>query len=111
MSKRLHIDRFVSQIATSCKVAGEGALMPSAVSLVHDLLTYIEHVEKLKTKPAFTVPTEYFIAYQHELKGLPELQFNLQNENEDIWLRVPRLQEVAAPGLDDRLAAWVVLSK
>lgn len=85
--------------------------MPPAASLVHDLLTYIEHVEKLKTKPAFTVPTEYFSAYQHELKGLPELQFNLQSEGEDIWLRVPRLQEVAAPGLDDRLAAWFIVPK
>ena len=85
--------------------------MPPAASLVHDLLTYIEHVEKLKTKPAFTVPTEHFVAYQHDLKSLPELQFNLQSEGEDIWLRVPRLQEVAPPGLDERLSAWVALPK
>src|ERR1700693_2675863 len=85
--------------------------MPAAASLVHDLLTYIEHVEKLKTKPAFTVPTEHFVAYQHDLKGLPELQFNLQSEGDDIWLRVPRLQEVAPPALDERLAAWVTLPK
>src|SRR5580693_5857935 len=86
-------------------------LMPPAASLVHDLLTYIEHVEKLKTKPAFTVPTEHFVAYQHDLKSLPELQFNLQSEGEDIWLRVPRLQEVAPPGLDELLSAWVALPK
>ena len=61
-------------------------------SLILDLLTYIEQVEKLKTKPAFSVPTEYFVAHQHDLKGLPELQFNLQSAGEDIWLRVPRLQ-------------------
>ena len=85
--------------------------MPSAASLVQDLLTYIEHVEKLKTKPAFTVPTEYFAAYQHDLKGLPELQFNLQSEGEDIWLRLPRLQEVPPPALDERLSAWVTLPK
>src|SRR5277367_463339 len=85
--------------------------MTEGAPLVLDLLTYIEQVEKLKTKPAFTVPTEYFSAYQHDLKGLPELQFNLQSEGEDIWLRVPRLQEVAAPGLDDRLAAWVIVLK
>jgi hypothetical protein len=56
---------------------------------VLDLLSYIEQVEKLKTKPAFSVPSEFFVAYQHELKGLPELHFNLQVEGDDVWLRIP----------------------
>ena len=85
--------------------------MTDGASLVLDLLTYIEQVEKLKTKPAFSVPTEYFVAYQHDLKGLPELQFNLQRAGEDIWLRVPRLQEVPPPPLDGRLSVWGTLSK
>lgn len=71
--------------------------MNDAAPLILDLLTYIEQVEKLKTKPAFSVPAEYFVAYQHELKGLPELQFNLQTEGDDVWLRVPRLHEIPAP--------------
>jgi hypothetical protein len=60
------------------------ALAPGA-SLVLDLLNYIEQVEKLKSKPTFSVPTEFFVAYQHELKGLPELQFNLQVDGDDVW--------------------------
>ena len=76
-----------------------------------DLLNYIEQVEKLKTKPAFSVPTEFFVAYQHELKGLPELQFNLQVEGDDVWLRLPRLQEIAAPEPDEVLRPWVTLPK
>ena len=72
-------------------------LAPGAPQVL-DLLNYIEQVEKLKTKPAFSVPTEFFVAYQHELKGLPELQFNLQVEGDDVWLRVPRLQEIARAG-------------
>ena len=76
-----------------------------------DLLNYIEQVEKLKTKPAFSVPTEFFAAYQHELKGLPELQFNLQVEGDDVWLRLPRLQEIAAPEPDEVLRPWVTLPK
>ena len=76
-----------------------------------DLLNYIEQVEKLKTKPAFSVPTEFFVAYQHELKGLPELQFNLQVEGDDVWLRLPRLQEIAAPEPDEDLRPWVTLPK
>src|SRR5262245_20034495 len=87
------------------------AVMAEGAALVLDLLTYIEQVEKLKTKPAFTVPTEYFAAYQHELKGLPELKFNLQAQGEDIWLRVPRLQEIPPPALDERLSLWVTLPK
>jgi very-short-patch-repair endonuclease len=80
-------------------------------ALVLDLLTYIEQVEKLKSKPAFNVPTDYFVAYQHELKGLPGLQFNLQAEGDDVWLRIPRLQEVVAPDVDNELRPWVVLPK
>ena len=85
-------------------------LAPGA-SQVLDLLNYIEQVEKLKTKPAFAVPTEFFVAYQHELKGMPELQFNLQVEGDDVWLRLPRLQEIAAPEPDDVLRPWVTLPK
>ncbi len=78
---------------------------------VIDLLNYIEQVEMLKSKPAFSVPTDYFVAYQHELSGLPELQYNLQVEGDDVWLRVPRLQEIAPPELDDALKPWVTLPK
>ena len=78
---------------------------------VLDLLNYIEQVEKLKTKPAFSVPSEFLVAYQHELKGLPELQFNLQVEGDDVWLRIPRLQEIATPEPDEVLRPWVALPK
>jgi len=50
--------------------------MNDVAPLVLDLLNYIEQVEKLKAKPAFSVPTEYFSALQEDLKGLPEVQFN-----------------------------------
>ncbi|KQW43297.1 MULTISPECIES: AAA domain-containing protein [unclassified Roseateles] len=78
---------------------------------VRELLEYIEQVEKLKTKPAFSVPTEFFAAHQHELQGLPELQFNLQSDGDDVWLRVPRLQEIGPPDLDEKTAPWVTLPK
>lgn len=85
--------------------------MSEASELVLDLLNYIEQVEKLKHKPAFTVPTDYFIAHQHELRGLPELQFNLQVDNDDVWLRLPRLQEIAPPEPAEELKPWVGVSK
>ncbi len=85
--------------------------MNEATHRVIDLLNYIEQVEKLKSKPAFSVPPDYFVAYQHELRGLPELQYNLQVDGDDVWLRVPRLQEIAPPELDDVLKPWVTLPK
>ncbi|MFN9503525.1 MAG: AAA domain-containing protein [Rubrivivax sp.] len=85
--------------------------LAAGAPLVLDLLNYIEQVEKLKSKPAFTVPTEFFVAYQHELKGLPELQFNLQVDGDDVWMRLPRLQEIAPPELDEQLKPWVTLPK
>jgi len=39
--------------------------LAAGAPLVLDLLNYIEQVEKLKTKPAFTVPAEFFVAHQH----------------------------------------------
>lgn len=78
---------------------------------VIDLLSYIEQVEKLKRKPAFSVPDEHFVCHRHELLGLPELQLNLQLEGDDVWLKLPRLQEVAAPEVDSLLKPWVSLSK
>ena len=85
--------------------------LAAGAPLVLDLLNYIEQVEKLKTKPAFAVPTEFFAAYQHELNVLPEIQFNLQVAGDDVWMRVPRLREIAAPELDEKLKSWVNLPK
>lgn len=85
--------------------------LAAGAAQVLDLLNYIEQVEKLKIKPAFTVPDEFFVAHQHELNALPEFQFNLQHGGDDVWLRLPRLQEIAPPALDEELKAWVTLSK
>jgi hypothetical protein len=85
--------------------------MTPEAPLVLDLLAYIEQVEKLKTKPAFTVPTDFFIANQHELKGLPELKFNVLGADGDIWLLVPRLHEIAPPPPDEALTPWITLPK
>lgn len=79
--------------------------------LVVDLLTYIEQVEKLRIKPAFYVPTEYFAAHQHELKGLPDIRFNVQAEGEDVWLCIPRLKEIPPPEPGEKLGPWMTVHK
>lgn len=78
---------------------------------VVDLLTYIEEVEKLKRKPAYVVPSDYFVGHLADMKGSPELQSNLTTADGEVWLRIPRLQEQTAPLLPDELALWTVLSK
>jgi len=85
--------------------------MNDVAPLVLDLLNYIEQVEKLKAKPAFSVPTEYFSALQEDLKGLPEVQFNVQDKDGDIWLRIPRLHEIQPPPPDSTLVDWITLPK
>jgi very-short-patch-repair endonuclease len=78
---------------------------------VLDLLEYMEEVERLKAKPAFTVPVDVFARFQHEMSGLPELRLNQQGNGDDLWCVVPRLQEIAAPDPGERLAPWIEISK
>lgn len=85
--------------------------MNDVAPLVLDLLNYIEQVEKLKVKPAFSVPDDFFSASQQDLKGLPEVQFNIQDDTGDIWLRIPRLHEIPPPPSDAILSDWITLPK
>jgi very-short-patch-repair endonuclease len=83
--------------------------MTEGAHFILDLLTYIERVEKLKSKPAFTVPAEFFVAYQHEFEELPEIRFNQSSNTDDVWMRVPRLRENPAPVPGEALAPWITL--
>jgi hypothetical protein len=83
----------------------------SASERLSELLDYIEQVEKLKRKATFVVPSEFFLAFQGDMQGLPCLEFNQLAAGDDVWLRVPRLKEIPPPELDGKLAPWVSLSK
>lgn len=86
--------------------------MTEGAERVLDLLNYIEQVEKLKAKPTFVVPSDgHFVAYRNELQELPDIEFNLQAEGDDVWLRIPRLQEIPAPEPDEVLKPWITVSK
>ena len=75
------------------------------------LLEYIEHVEKLNRKPAFTVPTDFYAGYEHELRGLPGVEFDLAGDGDEVWLRVPRLKEEDPPEPPALLRSWLNQSK
>lgn len=85
--------------------------MEESNNLLIGLLEYIEQVEKLKRKPCYVVPIDIFCASQSDMKGLPGIEFNLQTEGDDLWLRLPRLNEISPPAPDDNLKPWVSLSK
>lgn len=85
--------------------------MNSQSANVINLLSYIEEVEKLRRKPVYSVPNDYFAVFQAELVGMPELQVNLLDEAEEVWLRVPRMQEIPAPAAPAVLAPWLTVSK
>ena len=76
------------------------------------LLSYIEEVEKLKRKPTYLVPSDIFSAHLADLKGLPELMSDLiEPDGDEVWLRVPRLQEIDPPPLPAQLQEWTTLAK
>ncbi|QPK62543.1 AAA family ATPase [Methylomonas sp. LL1] len=85
--------------------------MKESNQLLIDLLDYIEQVEKLNRKPVYTVPSDIFEASQSDLKGLPGIDFNIQSEHDDVWLRITRLKETPAPEPSDALKPWVIISK
>jgi very-short-patch-repair endonuclease len=85
--------------------------MKESNQLLIDLLDYIQQVEKLNRKPAYTVSSDIFEAYQADLKGLPGIDFNIQSEQDDVWLRITRLKEIPAPEPGDNLKSWVIISK
>ncbi len=77
---------------------------------IFELLKYIEEVEKLKRKPAYTVSSELFVLLQAELEGLPELDVNVLSDDQEAWLRLPRMEEVPPPVLPLSLEPWVTAS-
>ena len=78
---------------------------------LQELLEYIQQVEKLKRKPTFIVPDDVFCAYQGNLQGLPGIEFDVQQEGDDIWMIVPRLKENNCTEPHDELKPWVTLYK
>jgi very-short-patch-repair endonuclease len=75
------------------------------------ILEYIKHFEKMNKAAPSTVPTDYFVGVEADLRAIPGLEFNQCTNGDDIWLRVPRLSEVNPPVPEDELVPWMVLSK
>jgi very-short-patch-repair endonuclease len=75
------------------------------------ILDYILELEKLKKAATYVVPSQPFVAYQESFKDLPGVTFNLVRDDDDVWLRIARLQEGPPPAPAKDLEPWIVLSK
>jgi very-short-patch-repair endonuclease len=82
---------------------------PTAQQRLLDLLEYIEHVEKMNRTPLFDVPAAFYAMFEEDFRSLPEIETNLAGD--EVWLRIPRLNEKAPPDPSAALKPWVVLSK
>jgi len=82
-----------------------------ATDLTLKLLDYIKQLETLRTKPAYAIPNDPFVLHEHEVFTLPEVRLDLQEEGEEVWLRLPRLAPSNAPALIEPLQPWVVLPR
>lgn len=74
------------------------------------LFSYIEQVEKLRKSAAFTVPGEFFHAFEVEIGELPGLTYNQLHDGDDVWLSLPRLGPISPPEPTASLEPWIELS-
>jgi len=75
------------------------------------LLDYIKEAERALKRPQFSVPTEFFCKWEHEIRGLEGVTFDVPVEGEQIWLRINRLIEEPPPSPPSQIAEWIKLSK
>ena len=75
------------------------------------ILAYIEQAEKLRKSVAFTVPEDYFRAFERDIGDLPGLTFNQTHDGDDIWLSLPRLGPIPPPEPAASLEPWIDLSR
>ena len=73
------------------------------------LLEYVRQTAYLKGKPTRQVEQHgYFKAYEHELRGLPGINFDAGSSDDDIWLRIERLHESKPPSPKTPLLAATI---
>lgn len=83
----------------------------SAQEKLIQILDYIKEAEGLMRRPAFTVPTDHFCGWEHELRGMAGVSFDLAQEGDLVWLRIERLTETKPPLPPASIEPWINLSR
>jgi hypothetical protein len=72
-----------------------------------DVLTLIENVCKREAPTPTVEEHKGFVGWESDLRGLPGVVFNLDNEGDAIWMEVKRLVPTPSPALSASLHPWV----
>jgi very-short-patch-repair endonuclease len=72
-----------------------------------DVLTLIENVCKQETPTPTVEEHKGFLGWESDLRGLPGIVFNLDNEGDSIWMEVKRLVPMTSPARAASLNPWV----
>jgi len=75
------------------------------------VLSYVEQAEKLRRSAPFTVPAEFFHAFERDIGDLPGITFNQTHDGDDVWLSLPRLGPIPPPEPAASLEPWIDLSR
>ena len=78
-------------------------------NLLTKLLDYVLEQDKEVDPRGFKLQGyKDFIKTPHDLQGLPGVDFDLRAEGDHVWLRVARLEAMAAPTMSDSAAAGLL---
>lgn len=82
---------------------------PHILERLKGLLEYVRQTASLRGRPSRQVEQHNnFKAHEYELQGLPGVQFDVGTDDDDVWLRVDRLQESAPPAPSTRLLSALI---
>jgi transcription elongation GreA/GreB family factor/very-short-patch-repair endonuclease len=75
------------------------------------MLDYLEEWDKLNRVPVFDVAAHQggFVAWQHDLTGLPGIHFDLADDSSEIWMEIERLRPAKPPQPPAALVPWMLL--
>jgi len=73
------------------------------------LLNFAKESILLRTKPAASLSQSgLFVLLEDEIVGLPGVHLNVDDDDDEVWLKIERLSEIAAPLLDSELLrTWI----
>ena len=86
--------------------------MSDAKKKLVDLLDYIDHMVKLGEKPVFNLNNYKQLKYNEiDLKNRIGITHNLSSDDEQIWLKIERLQRNDPPPVPEHLTQWISVSR
>jgi len=74
---------------------------------LYDVLTLIENVCKQETPTPTVEEHKGFVGWESDLRGLPGIVYNLENDGDSIWMEVRRLVPTLSPARSESLNPWV----